>query len=41
MLKKCIYFNIVGVFNFNVCKLDGVVKWLEKKIESGMFYFII
>lgn len=41
VLKKYINFNIVGVFDFNVWKLDGVIKWFEKKVVSGMSYFII
>lgn len=39
-LKKYTNFNIAGAFNPNVRKLDGAVKRLEKKIDSGMSYFI-
>ncbi|MBO1199759.1 bifunctional homocysteine S-methyltransferase/methylenetetrahydrofolate reductase [Staphylococcus simiae] len=39
-LKKCTHFNIAGAFNPNVRKLDGAVKRLEKKVDSGMSYFI-
>ncbi|ARB78696.1 MULTISPECIES: bifunctional homocysteine S-methyltransferase/methylenetetrahydrofolate reductase [Bacilli] len=39
-LKKHTNFNIAGAFDPNVRKLDGAVKRLEKKIASGMSYFI-
>ncbi|VED33756.1 bifunctional homocysteine S-methyltransferase/5,10-methylenetetrahydrofolate reductase protein [Staphylococcus warneri] len=39
-LKKHTNFNIAGAFDPNVRKLDGAVKRLEKKVASGMSYFI-
>lgn len=39
-LKKHTNFNIAGAFDPNVRKLDGAVKRLEKKVVSGMSYFI-
>lgn len=39
-LKKHTNFNITGAFDPNVRKLDGAVKRLEKKVASGMSYFI-
>ncbi|PTI55546.1 bifunctional homocysteine S-methyltransferase/methylenetetrahydrofolate reductase [Staphylococcus xylosus] len=39
-LKTKTNFNIAGAFDPNVRKLDGAVRRLEKKLESGMHYFI-
>ncbi|MDW8543567.1 bifunctional homocysteine S-methyltransferase/methylenetetrahydrofolate reductase [Staphylococcus sp. KG4-3] len=39
-LKTKTSFNIAGAFDPNVRKLDGAVRRLEKKLESGMHYFI-
>lgn len=39
-LKTKTNFNIAGAFDPNVKKLDGAVRRLEKKLESGMNYFI-
>ena len=39
-LKKKTNFNIAGAFDPNVRKLDGAIRRLEKKIDSGMDYFI-
>ena len=39
-LKKHTNFNIAGAFDPNVRKLDGAIKRLEKKVASGMSYFI-
>ncbi|OEL01145.1 homocysteine methyltransferase [Staphylococcus succinus] len=39
-LKTKTNFNIAGAFDPNVKKLDGAVRRLEKKLESGMHYFI-
>ena len=39
-LKKHTNFNIAGAFDPNVRKLDGAVERLEKKVASGMSYFI-
>ncbi|ANK38534.1 bifunctional homocysteine S-methyltransferase/methylenetetrahydrofolate reductase [Staphylococcus equorum] len=39
-LKTKTNFNIAGAFDPNVRKLEGAVKRLEKKLESGMHYFI-
>ncbi|OEK67875.1 homocysteine methyltransferase [Staphylococcus equorum] len=39
-LKTKTNFNIAGAFDPNVRKLDGAVKRLEKKLESGTHYFI-
>ena len=39
-LKQATNFNIAGAFDPNVRKLDGAIRRLEKKIDSGMNYFI-
>ncbi|EKU48176.1 bifunctional homocysteine S-methyltransferase/methylenetetrahydrofolate reductase [Staphylococcus massiliensis CCUG 55927] len=39
-LKGATHFNIAGAFDPNVRNIQGSVKRLEKKIESGMNYFI-
>lgn len=39
-LKTQTNFNIAGAFDPNVRKLDGAVRRLEKKLESGTHYFI-
>ncbi|MEB6061133.1 bifunctional homocysteine S-methyltransferase/methylenetetrahydrofolate reductase [Staphylococcus pseudoxylosus] len=39
-LKTKTNFNIAGAFDPNVRKLDGAVRRLEKKLGSGMHYFI-
>ncbi|WP_436860821.1 bifunctional homocysteine S-methyltransferase/methylenetetrahydrofolate reductase [Staphylococcus caeli] len=39
-LKTKTNFNIAGAFDPNVRKLDGAVRRLEKKLESGTHYFI-
>ena len=39
-LKTKTNFYIAGAFDPNVRKLDGAVRRLEKKLESGMHYFI-
>lgn len=39
-LKTKTNFNIAGAFDPNVKKLDGAIRRLEKKLESGMNYFI-
>ena len=39
-LKKQTQFNIAGAFDPNVRNIDAAVRRLEKKIESGMHYFI-
>lgn len=39
-LKVNTNFNIAGAFDPNVRKLDGAVRRLERKLESGMNYFI-
>ncbi|MBM2659244.1 bifunctional homocysteine S-methyltransferase/methylenetetrahydrofolate reductase [Staphylococcus pseudoxylosus] len=39
-LKTKTNFNIAGAVDPNVRKLDGAVRRLEKKLESGMHYFI-
>lgn len=39
-LKVNTNFNIAGAFDPNVRKLDGAVRRLERKLDSGMNYFI-
>ncbi|WP_251521473.1 MULTISPECIES: bifunctional homocysteine S-methyltransferase/methylenetetrahydrofolate reductase [Staphylococcus] len=39
-LKVHTNFNIAGAFDPNVRKLDGAVRRLERKSESGMHYFL-